>query len=26
VHTVRKSIDAEVALQMLHYPAFQFAE
>src|SRR5580704_4831326 len=26
VYTVRKSIDAEVALQMLHYPAFQFAE
>jgi hypothetical protein len=26
VHSVRQSIDAEVALQMLHYPAFQFAE
>jgi hypothetical protein len=26
VHAVRKSIYAEVTLQMLYYPAFQFAE
>src|ERR1700730_9151358 len=26
VHAVRKRIDAEVALQMLHDPAFHFAE
>jgi hypothetical protein len=26
VHTVRKGINAEVALQVLHYPALQFAE